>query len=80
MSQFNRRDFLRTVGATSGARAMFATMGALGFAPTAQAAARDAKYVAPTTGDWLSYADAWQHGAFTSARKAVAALHKRVLA
>ncbi|KPI08557.1 L-amino-acid oxidase [Actinobacteria bacterium OK074] len=30
-------------------------------------------------GDWLSYADAWQHGAFTSARKAVTALHARVL-
>lgn len=31
-------------------------------------------------GDWLSYTDAWQHGAFTSARKAVTALHARVLA
>ncbi|MFE9887446.1 FAD-dependent oxidoreductase [Streptomyces scopuliridis] len=31
-------------------------------------------------GDHLSYADAWQHGAFTSARKAVTALHARVLA
>jgi len=31
-------------------------------------------------GDWLSYSDAWQHGAFTSARKAVTALHTRVLA
>ncbi|MFI6036915.1 flavin monoamine oxidase family protein [Streptomyces sp. NPDC051315] len=31
-------------------------------------------------GDWLSYTDAWQHGAFTSARKAVTALHTRVLA
>ncbi|MFF7196312.1 flavin monoamine oxidase family protein [Streptomyces sp. NPDC008079] len=31
-------------------------------------------------GDWLSYMDAWQHGAFTSARKAVTALHRRVLA
>ena len=30
-------------------------------------------------GDWLSYTDAWQHGAFTSARKAVTALHARVL-
>ncbi|MFJ4889516.1 flavin monoamine oxidase family protein [Streptomyces sp. NPDC088788] len=30
-------------------------------------------------GDWLSYADAWQHGAFTSARNAVSALHARVL-
>ncbi|MEV7423816.1 FAD-dependent oxidoreductase [Streptomyces sp. NPDC091212] len=31
------------------------------------------------TGDYLSYADAWQHGAFTSARKTVTALHARVL-
>jgi monoamine oxidase len=31
-------------------------------------------------GDWLSYMDAWQHGAFTSARNAVTALHHRVLA
>ncbi|WNI19580.1 flavin monoamine oxidase family protein [Actinacidiphila sp. ITFR-21] len=31
-------------------------------------------------GDWLSYMDAWQHGAFASARKAVTALHTRVLA
>ncbi|MFE6484945.1 flavin monoamine oxidase family protein [Streptomyces sp. NPDC057757] len=30
-------------------------------------------------GDWLSYTDAWQHGAFTSARNAVTALHARVL-
>jgi monoamine oxidase len=30
-------------------------------------------------GDWLSYTDAWQHGAFASARKAVTALHTRVL-
>ncbi|WP_326813133.1 flavin monoamine oxidase family protein [Streptomyces scopuliridis] len=30
-------------------------------------------------GDHLSYADAWQHGAFTSARKVVTALHARVL-
>ncbi|MFF0071489.1 flavin monoamine oxidase family protein [Streptomyces sp. NPDC005494] len=31
-------------------------------------------------GDYLSHTDAWQHGAFTSARKAVTALHSRVLA
>ncbi|GAQ55435.1 NAD(P)/FAD-dependent oxidoreductase [Streptomyces acidiscabies] len=31
-------------------------------------------------GDWLSYTDAWQHGAFTSARRAVTSLHARVLA
>ncbi|WP_084317087.1 FAD-dependent oxidoreductase [Actinospica robiniae] len=30
-------------------------------------------------GDWLSYLDAWQHGAITSARKAVTALHSRVM-
>ncbi|MFE3162231.1 flavin monoamine oxidase family protein [Streptomyces sp. NPDC059224] len=30
-------------------------------------------------GDWLSHTDAWQHGAFSSARKAVTALHARVL-
>jgi monoamine oxidase len=31
-------------------------------------------------GDWLSHEVAWQHGAFTSARSAVTALHRRVLA
>jgi len=31
-------------------------------------------------GDYLSYADAWQHGAFSSARKVVTALHERALA
>ncbi|WP_162794254.1 flavin monoamine oxidase family protein [Streptomyces paludis] len=31
------------------------------------------------TGDHLSYASAWQHGAFTSARRTVTALHARVL-
>jgi monoamine oxidase len=30
-------------------------------------------------GDWLSHEVAWQHGAFTSARAAVTALHERVL-
>ncbi|MHC3425865.1 flavin monoamine oxidase family protein [Streptomyces sp. DT18] len=30
-------------------------------------------------GDWLSYLDAWQHGAFSSARKVVGSLHRRVL-
>ncbi|MCX5139574.1 FAD-dependent oxidoreductase [Streptomyces sp. NBC_00338] len=44
------------------------------FAPLNRAAGR--VYFA---GDYLSYADAWQHGAFTSARKAVTALHTRVL-
>lgn len=31
-------------------------------------------------GDYLSYLDAWQHGAITSARKVVTELHQRVLA
>jgi monoamine oxidase len=31
-------------------------------------------------GDYLSYLDAWQHGAITSARKIVTELHQRVLA
>jgi monoamine oxidase len=31
-------------------------------------------------GDWLSHAIAWQHGAFTSARKAVTEIHERVMA
>ncbi|MBC9717049.1 flavin monoamine oxidase family protein [Streptomyces sp. TRM66268-LWL] len=30
-------------------------------------------------GDWLSHAIAWQHGAFTSARKVVTGIHERVL-
>jgi monoamine oxidase len=30
-------------------------------------------------GDWLSYLDAWQHGAITSARSAVTQLHKQQL-
>jgi monoamine oxidase len=30
-------------------------------------------------GDWLSYMDAWQHGAILSARKAITALHTRAL-
>ncbi|NUU23582.1 MAG: amino acid oxidase, partial [Streptomycetaceae bacterium] len=31
-------------------------------------------------GDWLSHVIAWQHGAFTSARKVVTTLHQRVMA
>jgi monoamine oxidase len=31
-------------------------------------------------GDYLSYLDAWQHGAISSARKVVTELHQRVLA
>nr|WP_245659708.1 FAD-dependent oxidoreductase [Streptomyces ochraceiscleroticus] len=30
-------------------------------------------------GDHLSHTDAWQHGAFSSARKVVMALHERVM-
>src|SRR5882757_5668143 len=52
MTQFNRRDFLRAVGATSGAGAMLATMGALGLAPTAEAAGREASYRAPSPSDF----------------------------
>jgi monoamine oxidase len=52
MTQFNRRDFLRTVGATGGAGAMFATMGALGLAPTAQAATGEPAFDAPRKSDF----------------------------
>jgi monoamine oxidase len=31
-------------------------------------------------GDWLSHTIAWQHGAFTSARKVVTEIHERVMA
>lgn len=48
----SRRTFLRNVGITGGAGAMFATMGALGLAPTAQAASREPAYRAPSTGDF----------------------------
>ncbi|MGW0820519.1 FAD-dependent oxidoreductase [Streptomyces sp. NPDC002845] len=48
----SRRMFLRNVGLTSGAGAMFATMGALGLAPTAQAAQRQQPFRAPAAGDF----------------------------
>lgn len=48
----SRRGFLRNVGLTGGAGAMFATMGALGLAPTAQAAGRELPYRAPRPGDF----------------------------
>lgn len=48
----SRRNFLRQVGLTSGAGAMFATMGALGLAPTAQAASREPVFHAPSKGDF----------------------------
>lgn len=48
----SRRNFLRQVGATGGAGAMLATMGALGLAPTAEAASREAAFRAPTESDF----------------------------
>ncbi|OKK20092.1 amino acid oxidase [Streptomyces sp. CB02488] len=48
----SRRTFLRNVGITGGAGAMFATMGALGLAPTAQAAGREPAFRAPSQGDF----------------------------
>lgn len=48
----SRRSFLRNVGLTGGAGAMFATMGALGLAPTAQAASREPAFRAPSPGDF----------------------------
>ncbi|MET7838445.1 FAD-dependent oxidoreductase [Streptomyces sp. NPDC005356] len=48
----SRRAFLRNVGVSGGAGAMFATMGALGLAPTAQAASREQAYSAPKSGDF----------------------------
>jgi monoamine oxidase len=51
MTPFNRRDFLRAVGATGGAGAMLATMGALGLAPSAEAAT-EAPFRAPRPSDF----------------------------
>lgn len=48
----SRRSFLRQVGITGGAGAMFATMGALGLAPTAQAAQREPAFHAPSRSDF----------------------------
>ncbi|MEU6423893.1 flavin monoamine oxidase family protein [Streptomyces spiralis] len=49
----SRRGFLRAVGITGGAGAMFATMGALGLAPTAAyAAEKEAPFSAPRRGDF----------------------------
>ncbi|NYV74122.1 flavin monoamine oxidase family protein [Streptomyces sp. UH6] len=49
----SRRSFLRAVGVTGGAGAMFATMGALGLAPTAAyAAEKEAPFRAPRRGDF----------------------------
>ena len=46
----SRREFLRSVGVTGGAGALFATMGALGLAPTAAAAAPE--FRAPSRSDF----------------------------
>ena len=48
----SRRSFLRNVGLTGGAGAMFATMGALGLAPTAAAAGREPAFRPPSPGDF----------------------------
>jgi monoamine oxidase len=49
----SRRAFLRSVGVTGGAGAMFATMGALGLAPTAAyAAEKEAPFRAPRRSDF----------------------------
>ncbi|CAL9553053.1 L-amino acid oxidase [Streptomyces sp. enrichment culture] len=48
----SRRSFLRDVGLTGGAGAMFATMGALGLAPTARAAQREQPFRAPRASDF----------------------------
>ena len=48
----SRRSFLRNVGLTGGAGAMFATMGALGLAPTAQAARREEPFRALNASDF----------------------------
>ena len=51
-SSVSRRSFLRAVGVSGGAGAMFATMGALGLAPTAAAAAAAPTFLAPTHSDF----------------------------
>ncbi|WP_435738804.1 FAD-dependent oxidoreductase [Cellulosimicrobium sp. PMB13] len=48
----SRRNFLQAVGATSGAGVMFATMGAVGLAPTAAAQPRNESWIAPTKSDF----------------------------
>ncbi len=50
MVEVTRRGFLRSVGISGGAGAMFATMGALGLAPTAEAAAP--AFIAPRRSDF----------------------------
>ncbi|OQD54637.1 hypothetical protein BM536_022170 [Streptomyces phaeoluteigriseus] len=46
----SRRTYLRNVGLTGGVGTVFATMGALGLAPTAQAAPHGTPFRAPGTG------------------------------
>ncbi|MFF7329317.1 flavin monoamine oxidase family protein [Streptomyces sp. NPDC090306] len=48
----SRRSFLRNVGLTSGAGVMFATMGAMGLAPTAEAAQREQPFKALSASDF----------------------------
>lgn len=53
MAAFNRREFLRAVGISGGAGAMFATMGALGLAPEAAAVvAAEPAFTAPRRSDF----------------------------
>src|ERR1700742_3067511 len=51
-SNQSRRAFLRNVGLTGSAGTMFATMGALGLAPTAQAAQREQPFRALNASDF----------------------------
>jgi monoamine oxidase len=52
LSDFTRRSFLRAVGLAGGAGTMFATMGAMGLAPTAQAQAATRSFQAPRAADF----------------------------
>lgn len=51
-SGVSRRRFLQSVGVAGGAGTMFATMGALGLAPTAEAAAKRTGFMAPRASDF----------------------------
>ncbi|MBO0841619.1 MAG: FAD-dependent oxidoreductase [Nocardioides sp.] len=51
-SGLNRRKFLQAVGVSGGAGTMFATMGALGLAPTASAAPRADSFTPPSESDF----------------------------
>src|SRR5689334_18744635 len=52
VSGFSRRHFLQAVGAGSSAGVMFATMGAMGLAPTAAAQPANASWTPPRRGDF----------------------------